>query len=60
MDPGFHRGDGKAGMTETRVNFPSTKIRPLGLEPRVVQCPDVFVPNDGLSSFVESVDSKIA
>ena len=37
MDPGFHRGDDKAGMTGKRVDFQSTNSEPLGLEPRVVQ-----------------------
>jgi hypothetical protein len=37
MDPGFHRGDDKAGMTGIRVDFQSTNSEPLGLEPKVVQ-----------------------
>jgi hypothetical protein len=37
MDPGFHRGDSKAGMTGARVDFQSTNSETLGLEPRVVQ-----------------------
>ena len=37
MDPGFHRGDSRTGMTETRVDFLSTNSELLGLEPRVVQ-----------------------
>jgi hypothetical protein len=36
MDPGFHRGDDKAAMTGTSVDFQSTNAEPLGLEPRVV------------------------
>ena len=42
MDPGFHRGDDKAEMTETRVDFQSTNSEPLGLEPRVIQCDRSF------------------
>jgi len=34
MDPGFHRGDGKAGMTGTRADFQSINSQPLGLEPQ--------------------------
>ena len=37
MDPGFHRGDDKAEMMGTRVDFQSTNSEPLGLEPRGVQ-----------------------
>jgi hypothetical protein len=36
MDPGFHRGDDKAGMTEERVECESIKSEPLDLELRVV------------------------
>jgi hypothetical protein len=28
MDPGFHRGDGKAGMTGTRADFQSINSQP--------------------------------
>jgi len=31
MDPGFHRGDEKAGMTAIRVDFWSPDSTPLGL-----------------------------
>ena len=37
MDPGFHRGDDKAGMTEGAVDFRSTNSEPLRFELRVVQ-----------------------
>ena len=37
MDPGFHRGDDIAGMTEIGVDFESTNLEPLGFKPRVVQ-----------------------
>jgi hypothetical protein len=30
MDPGFHRGDDKARMTEGNVDFRSTFLEPLG------------------------------
>ena len=36
MDPGFHRGDKKAGMTEGAVDFQSTLSRSLGFELRVI------------------------
>jgi hypothetical protein len=32
VDPGFYRGDDKAGMTAIRVDFQSTNSEPLGLE----------------------------
>jgi hypothetical protein len=37
MDSGFHRGDDKAGMTGTRVDFQSTNSDGLDLEPKIVQ-----------------------
>jgi hypothetical protein len=36
MNPGFHRGDDKAAMTETGVDFQSTSFEPLDLEPREI------------------------
>ena len=36
MDPGFHRGDDRPGMTEKKVDFQSTLSESLGLEPMVV------------------------
>jgi hypothetical protein len=33
MDPGFHRGDDKAGKPEKEVDFESTFLKPFGLEP---------------------------
>jgi hypothetical protein len=37
MDPGFHWGDDKAGMTGTRVDFQSTNSEGLDLEAKIVQ-----------------------
>ena len=37
MDPGFHRGDDKAGMTRMRVEFHEMNSESFGLEPRVVR-----------------------
>jgi hypothetical protein len=37
MDPGFHRGDDKAGMAGTRLDFQSINSEPFDLEPRIVQ-----------------------
>ena len=36
MDPGFHRGDDKAGKTDGAVDFQSTFSKTLGFEARDV------------------------
>ena len=36
MDPGFHRGDDKSGMTDKKVDFESTPTKSLGFASRVV------------------------
>jgi hypothetical protein len=37
MDPGFHRGDEKAGMTEEAVDFPPANSEALRFDLKVVQ-----------------------
>jgi hypothetical protein len=37
MDPGFHRGDDKAGMTAIRADFQLPNSEPLGFELRVIE-----------------------
>ena len=57
MDPGFHRGDDKAGMTEKKVDFQSTNLERLGLKPRVVQ---FGVGGIGLNNLQKNLFSEVA